>query len=154
VARTPKFGSHVVACLTTCWMLTRTPAGKRLAPMLATIVHLLRRDGDIIMTDTGAALLVSMSVAIIDRHLNGERAKLFPRGRSHTKPGTVLKSQILIRTWPSGAKTCPGSSTRTNLGTELQVSRVLRRTCGHMHALLVEDGCDVDSGHACNFRLT
>ena len=25
--RTPKFGSHVVACLTVCWMLTPTPAG-------------------------------------------------------------------------------------------------------------------------------
>src|ERR1700685_4532461 len=40
-ARTPKFGSHVVDCLIVCWFLTRTPAGKRLAPMLATIVPLL-----------------------------------------------------------------------------------------------------------------
>ena len=97
--RTPKFGSHVVACLTVCWMLTRTPAGKRLAPMLATIVPLLRRDGDITMTDEEAALLVSMSAASIDRHLAKERAKLSPRGRSHTKPGTLLKTQIPIRTW-------------------------------------------------------
>jgi hypothetical protein len=27
----------VVACLTICWMLTGTPAGKRVASMLATI---------------------------------------------------------------------------------------------------------------------
>src|SRR5580700_3046460 len=79
--RTPKFGSHVVARLTVCWMLTRTPAGKRLAPMLATLVPLLRRDGDIVMTDADAAVLVSMSAASIDRHLADERAKLFPRGR-------------------------------------------------------------------------
>ena len=32
------FGPHVIACLTMCWMLTRTPAGKRLSPMLATAV--------------------------------------------------------------------------------------------------------------------
>ena len=51
------------------------------------------------MTDAEAALLVSMSAATIDRHLAPERAKLFPRGRSHTKPGTLLKSQIPIRTW-------------------------------------------------------
>jgi hypothetical protein len=29
----------------------------------------------------------------------GERAKRLPRGRSHTKPGSLLKSQIPIRTW-------------------------------------------------------
>jgi transposase InsO family protein len=107
-ARTPKFGAHVVACLTICWMLTRTPAGKRLAPMLATIVPLLRRDGEITMTDAEAALLVSMSAASIDRHLTPERAKLFPRGRSHTKPGTLLKSQIPIRTWAQWSENTPG----------------------------------------------
>jgi hypothetical protein len=106
--RAPKFGSHVVAALTVCWMLTRTPAGKRLAPMLATIVPLLRRDGDITMTDAEAALLVSMSAASIDRHLAPERAKLFPRGRSHTKPGTLLKSQIPIRTWAQWSENRPG----------------------------------------------
>jgi hypothetical protein len=106
--RTPKFGSHVVACLTVCWMLTRTPAGKRLAPMLATLVPLLRRDGDIVMTDADAAVLVSMSAASIDRHLADERAKLFPRGRSHTKPGTLLKSQIPVRTWAQWSENRPG----------------------------------------------
>ena len=103
----PEFGSHVVACLTICWMLTRTPAGKRLAPMLATIVPLLRRDGELVMTDAEAALLVSMSAASIDRHLAPERAKLFPRGRSHTKPGTLLKSQIPIRTWAQWSENMP-----------------------------------------------
>jgi transposase InsO family protein len=97
-----------VACLTVCWMLTRTPAGKRLAPMLASIVPLLRRDGEITMSDAEAALLVSMSAASIDRHLAPERAKLSPRGRSHTKPGTLLKSQIPIRTWAEWSENVPG----------------------------------------------
>jgi hypothetical protein len=107
-ARTPKFESDVVAALSVCWMLTRTPAGKRLAPMLATIVPLLRRDGEITLSDQEAALLVSMSAASIDRHLADERAKLFPRGRSHTKPGTLLKSQIPIRTWAQWSENMPG----------------------------------------------
>ena len=67
--RTAKFSPQVTAALTTCWKLCRTPAGKRLAPMLATIVPLLRRDGDIELDDEEAALLVSMSAATIDRHL-------------------------------------------------------------------------------------
>jgi hypothetical protein len=107
-ARTPKFGSHVVAAVTVCWMLTRTPAAKRLAPMLATIVPLLRRDGEIIVSDAEAALLVSMSAASIDRHRADERAKLFPRGRPHTKPGTLLKSQIPVRTWAQWSENMPG----------------------------------------------
>jgi len=49
VTRTPKFGSHVVAALSVCWMLTRTPAGKRLARMLATIVATIQ------LFDLGAA---------------------------------------------------------------------------------------------------
>jgi hypothetical protein len=68
----------------------------------------LRRDGEITLTDDEAALLVSMSAASIDRHLAKERAKLFPRGRSHTKPGTLLKSQIPIRTWAEWSENRPG----------------------------------------------
>jgi hypothetical protein len=107
-ARTPKFAPHVIAGLATCWMLTRAPAGKRLAPMLATIVPLLRRDGDIELSDDEAALLVSMSPATIDRHLAPERARLMFKGRSHTKPGTLLKSQIPIRTWAEWTEDLPG----------------------------------------------
>ena len=40
-----------------------------------------------------------MSAATIDRVLQPERAKLGVHGRSHTKPGALLKSQIPIRTW-------------------------------------------------------
>jgi hypothetical protein len=42
--RTPKFDAHLIASMATCWALMRAPAGKRLAPMLATVVPLLRRD--------------------------------------------------------------------------------------------------------------
>jgi transposase InsO family protein len=107
-ARAPKFPPHVIACLATCWMLTRAPAGKRLAPMLATVVPLLRRDGEITLSDDEAALLVSMSPASIDRHLASERSRLVSRGRSHTKPGTLLKSQIPIRTWADWSEDVPG----------------------------------------------
>jgi len=106
--RAPKYGTHVVGCLVTCWALTRAPAGKRLAPMLATMVPLFRRDGDIVLTDAEAALLVSMSAATIDRHLAAQRALLGFKGRSHTKPGSLLKSQIPIRTWADWNENLPG----------------------------------------------
>jgi hypothetical protein len=106
--RPPKYGPHLIACLIMCWTLTRTPAGKRLAPMLNAIVPLLRRDGDIALTDDEASLLIQMSAATIDRHLALERAALGLRGRSHTKPGTLLKSQIPIRTWAEWNDDRPG----------------------------------------------
>jgi len=106
--RAPKYGPHVIACLVTCWVLSRAPAGKRLAPMLCVIVPLLRRDGDITMSDEEAALLMKMSAATIDRRLGPERARLMPRGRCHTKPGTLLKSQIPIRTWAEWTENRPG----------------------------------------------
>ena len=107
-ARTSKFPAPVVVALAICWMLTRCPAGKRLAPMLATVVPLYRRDGDLELSDEQAALLVSMSAATIDRLLAPERARLMFRGRSHTKPGTLLKSQIPIRTWAEWSEDLPG----------------------------------------------
>jgi hypothetical protein len=86
----------------------RTPAGKRLAPMLQVLVPILRRDGELELSDAEVALPVAMSAATINRRLAGERAKMVLRGRSHTKPGSLLKSQIPIRTWANWDDAVPG----------------------------------------------
>jgi len=95
----PTYGPSVTVAPTKCWAVLRAPTGKRLAPMPAVVVPLLRRDGELDVTDAEAALLVRISVATIDRRLGPERFKMMSRGRSNTKPGTLLKSQIPIRTW-------------------------------------------------------
>ncbi len=107
-ARAPIYSPRVVAALSTCWAVSRYPTGKRLAPMLATLVPALRRDGDLQITDAEAAQLLAMSPATIDRRLRPSRSVLMPRGRSHTKPGTLLKSQIPIRTWSEWSEDTPG----------------------------------------------
>lgn len=106
--RAPTYGAAVTKALVTCWAVLRAPAGKRLAPMLGTLVPLLRHDNELDLTDAEAALLVRISAATIDRRLAPERAKLISRGRSHTKPGTLLKSQIPIRTWADWDDAVPG----------------------------------------------
>ena len=108
VPRGPTYGSRIIAGLITCWAVLRVPAGKRLAPMLPVLVSVLRRDRELDLSDGEAALLVAMSAATIDRRLAGERAKMVARGRSHTKPGSLLKSQIPIRTWADWDDTVPG----------------------------------------------
>lgn len=107
-ARVPVYGPRVVSALVVCWAVLRAPAGKRLAPMLPVLVPLLRRDGELVLTDEEAALLMRMSAATIDRRLAPERAKLVLRGRSHTKPGSLLKSQIPVRTWADWDDAVPG----------------------------------------------
>lgn len=106
--RPATYGDDLLPALVTCWAVLRAPAGKLLAPMLPTLVPLLRRDGEVDLSDEQADLLTRMSAATIDRKLAGERAKMFSRGRSHTKPGSLLKSQIPIRTWADWDDAVPG----------------------------------------------
>lgn len=103
-----KYGPEVIAALTVCWTVLGMPAGKRLAPMLAELVAVLRHFRELDIDEGTAELLVSMSAATIDRRLAGERAKLRPRGRVGTKPGSLLKGQIPVRTWAQWDDARPG----------------------------------------------
>lgn len=107
-ARPVKYGPDVIAALTVCWTVLGMPAGKRLAPMLTELVAVLRHFGELTISDDIAALLVSMSAATIDRRLAQERAKYRLRGRVGTKPGSLLKSQIPVRTWADWDDARPG----------------------------------------------
>ena len=106
--RPPVYGPNVIAALTVCWTVLGMPAGKRLAPMLGELVAVLRHFGELVIDDDTAELLVSMSAATIDRRLAGERAKRQLKGRRATKPGSLLRSQIPIRTWADWDDAKPG----------------------------------------------
>jgi hypothetical protein len=102
------YSPRVVSALELCWRAARMPAGKRLAPMLPVLVPLLRRDGELDLSDDEAVLLASMSAATIDRRLTGAKVLAGFRGVSHTKPGSLLKTQIPIRTWSEWDDVVPG----------------------------------------------
>jgi hypothetical protein len=106
--RPVKYGDDVIAALTVCWTVLGMPAGKRLAPMLGELVAVLRHFGELTIDEDTAELLASMSAATIDRRLAGERAKHHLRGRVGTKPGSLLKSQIPVRTWAEWDDARPG----------------------------------------------
>jgi hypothetical protein len=107
-ARQPVYTEALVEALALCWRVSRYPTGKRLAAMLPVLVRSLRRDGVVVLDDAQASLLCQMSPATIDRRLAAQRRLLAPKGRSHTKPGTLLKSQIPIRTWSEWDEGRPG----------------------------------------------
>jgi hypothetical protein len=110
-ARSPRpvtYGDDVIAALVLCWTVLGMPAGKRLAPMLGELVGVLRHFRELNIDEDTAELLVSVSAATIDRRLAPERARSRLRGRVGTKPGSLLKSQIPVRTWAEWDDAVPG----------------------------------------------
>src|SRR5664279_4392473 len=89
--RAPKYGPEVVAALRFCWAVLGAPTGKRLAPMMGELVPTLRRFEELKISDDTERALIVMSAATMDRRLAPDRAKLALKGRSHTKPGSLLK---------------------------------------------------------------
>jgi hypothetical protein len=107
-ARAPIYGEDVIVVLRFCWAVMGTASGKRMAPFLGDLVPVLRAFGELRIGDETATAVCSMSAATIDRRLTPNRAKLQVRGRSHTKPGSLLKDSIPMRTWADWDDAVPG----------------------------------------------
>ena len=93
------YDERVLAALRVCWATLDGPSGKRLAPALPQLVAALRRHGELDLDEDTAALVLRMSAATIDRRLAPDRQAAQLKGRALTKPGSLLKSQIPMRTW-------------------------------------------------------
>ncbi|WP_248762074.1 hypothetical protein [Pseudarthrobacter sp. SSS035] len=106
--RAPVYGEDVIEALRFCWAVQGTPCGRLLAAALPDLVPRLRRFKELSIEDGTAALLLKIAPATIDRRLKADRGKLDPRGRSHTKPGTLLKDSIPMRTWAEWDDAVPG----------------------------------------------
>lgn len=109
-AREPvcKFGPQVIEALRLCWAVLDGPSGKRLAPALPRLVAALRAHGELVIDDATAGLLGAMSPATIDRKLAADRAQLQVKGTALTKPGSMLKSKIPMKTWAEWDDATPG----------------------------------------------
>ena len=77
-------------------------------PCFAELVAVLRHFRELVISDETAALLFSMAHIPSIAALTEERAKYTIRGRVGTKPGSLLKSQIPIRTWAQWDDAVPG----------------------------------------------
>jgi hypothetical protein len=106
--RPPLYGEPVIEALRFCWAVLGTPCGRLLAAALPDLVPRLRRFKELEIDAVTAAQLLKIAPATVDRRLKADRAKLEPRGRSHTKPGTLLKDSIPVRTWAEWNDAVPG----------------------------------------------
>lgn len=90
------------------WATSFYACGKRLRPFLVELLCALKRFGEIRVTREEELLLASISAATIDRMLAADRAAVRVKGRSTTKPGTLLKHKIPIRTFAEWDDAKPG----------------------------------------------
>ncbi len=102
------YDEKVVAALVKLWRIMDYLCGKRLQPAMAELVPVLERYNELRCDAQTRRKLLRISAATIDRLLQPERRKHELRGRSRTKPGTLLKHQIPIRTFSEWDEARPG----------------------------------------------
>lgn len=90
------------------WATSNFLCGKRLKPFMPELVNSLKYHNELIISDDDEQLLLSASAATIDRLLAPARREVRIKGRSTTKPGTLLKHQIPIRTFADWDDARPG----------------------------------------------
>jgi len=98
----------IIEPLEKIWAVSNFLCGKRLEPFIPELLSSLKRHQEIDLTEEEESLLLSVRSATIDRLLRNARAGLVPKGRSTTKPGTLLKHKIAIRTFADWNEDEPG----------------------------------------------
>ncbi|HCL90035.1 MAG TPA: hypothetical protein DHW70_01730 [Candidatus Atribacteria bacterium] len=102
------YDQDVLVALKEIWKICDYVCSKRLAPFLSEIIPALERWGEIKLNPKVREKLLKMSVATIDRLLSDTRKKYRIRGRSTTRPGTLLKKSVPIRTFTDWDEKVPG----------------------------------------------
>ena len=106
--REREYGPDVLKALTKVWKYMDYLCGKRLAAALPEVVPRLVSCAELKASRKVREKLMRISASTIDRLLAPEREKSALKGRSHTKPGTLLKHQIPIRTFSQWDDATPG----------------------------------------------
>ncbi len=101
------YQSEVILVLIKIWAICDQICSRRLHPFLSEIVEVLERHDELVLSPQVKHSLLQMSRATIDRCLRSERQKP-RRGLSTTKPGTLLKQAIPIRTFADWDDARPG----------------------------------------------
>ena len=101
------YTGDVVRALAEIWRICGYICGKRLQPFIPEIVTVLERHNELVLDPETSALLLQMSASTIDRRLAPFRQQR-GRGLSTTKPGTLLKEAIPVRTFADWDDARPG----------------------------------------------
>lgn len=106
--RPRKYDKVVQMSLKKIWIICDCICGKRLAPYLTEIIPVLEKWNEIELDPEVREKLLEISAATIDRLLAPVKREYQLKARSNTKPGTLLKHQIPIRTFSEWDEAQPG----------------------------------------------
>jgi len=106
--RRKEYQGEVVAVLIRIWEICGRICSKRLKPFLPEIVSVLERHQELVLSAEVKTQLLRMSRSTIDRCLQPARFEEKRHGLSTTKPGTLLKKAIPIRTFADWDDARPG----------------------------------------------
>lgn len=101
------YQGEVVAAFEQLWEICGRICSRRLHPFLPELLTVLERCQEVVLPPEVKTLLLSMSRATLDRCLHSARFE-GPHGLSTTKPGTLLKQAIAVRTWNDWDDARPG----------------------------------------------
>ncbi len=102
------YDEKVKRVLRQIWEMMDYISSKRLAPIIKELIAKLKEFRELAIDMKTEQKLLRISPATIDRLLKEDRKRHELKGRSHTKPGTLLKSQIPIRTFSQWDEQRPG----------------------------------------------
>jgi len=102
------YDQEVLTALKEIWKISDCICSKRLAPFLSEVIPVLEKHGEINLTTRIREKLFKISAATIDRLLAKERKRYRIKGRSTTRPGTLLKKSIPLRTFADWNEAKPG----------------------------------------------
>ena len=97
--RPRSYDADVLFALRRIWATLDGICGKRLQAALPEMVQVMERCMELTVSARVRGKLLTISAATIDRLLAPDRARLSLKGRPGTKPGTLLKHQIPIKTF-------------------------------------------------------
>jgi hypothetical protein len=106
--RPAQYGGALLAPLRAIWEASDRLCSKRLQPFIPEMVKVLRQHGEQLIDASIETQLCRMSAATIDRRLRPWRRPGGRRGLTTTKPGSLLKNSIPIRTFTDWQENKPG----------------------------------------------
>lgn len=102
------YDHNVKSALKMIWVIMDCICGKRLAPVLKEVISRLELHQEFSVDDHTRNLLLKISPSTIDRLLAEDRKSLNGLAKARTRPGTLLKSQIPIKTFSEWNEQKPG----------------------------------------------
>ena len=106
--RPRKYGTEVARALKIVWEASDRICSRRLHPFMGELISVLKHHGELRPDPAIEAQLCQMSPSTMDRLLHPYRLRVKRRPFSTTKPGTLLKSSIPIRTFGELDRAHPG----------------------------------------------